>query len=75
MKAPEQYVRMVYYAEHGVSFKSVNEILVYDHSFTNESYLLISKQSQYVTIQMKHSSRAVLSCDTVYYAVQRGPNF
>ena len=38
-----------------LTFKSVDEILVCDHS--NESY------------------SAVLSCDTVYYAVQGGSNF
>jgi len=38
-----------------LTFKSVDEILVCDHS--NESYW------------------AVLSCGTVYYAVQRGSNF
>ena len=38
-----------------LTFKSVDETLVCDHS--NESYL------------------AVLSCGTVYYAAQGGPNF
>ena len=42
----------VYYAVQGSSLNYVNEILVCDHS--NESYL--SKQSQCVAIQMKHSS-------------------
>ena len=44
-----------YVVQGGLTFKSVDETLVRDHS--NESYL------------------AVLSCGTIYYAVQGGANF
>jgi len=59
MKAIEQYVNhvllFIILFKVVLSFKSVDETLVCDHS--NESYL------------------AVLSCDTVYYAVEGGSNF
>ena len=58
MKAIEQYVYVVLFImlyKVGLTFKSVHETLVCDHS--NESY------------------RAVLSCGSVYYAVQGGSNF
>ena len=58
MKAIEQYFHVVLFImlyKVVLSFKSVDETLVCDHS--NESYC------------------AVLSCGTVYYAVQGGSNF
>jgi len=58
MKAIEQYFHVVLFImlyKVVLSFKSVDETLVCDHS--NESYW------------------AVLSCGTVYYAVQGGSNF
>ena len=58
MKATEQYFPVVLFImlyKVVLTFESVDEILLYDHS--NESYW------------------AVLSCGTVYYAVQGGSNF
>ena len=58
MKAIEQYFHVVLFImlyKVVLTFKSVDETLVRDHS--NESY------------------GAVLSCGTVYYAVQGGSNF
>ena len=58
MKAIEQYFHVVLFImlyKVLLTFKSVDETLVCDHS--NESY------------------SAVLSCGTVYYAVQGGSNF
>ena len=58
MKAIGQYFHVVLFImlyKVVLTFKSVDETLVCDHS--NESY------------------RAVLSCGTVYYAVQGGSNF
>ena len=58
MKAIELYFHVVLFImlyKVDLTFKSVDETLVRDHS--NESY------------------RAVLSCRTVYYAVQGGSNF
>ena len=57
MKAIEQYFHVVLFMLYKVvlTFKSVDETLVCDHS--NESYW------------------AVLSCGTVYFAVQGGSNF
>ena len=58
MKAIEQYFHVVLFImlyKVVLTFKSVDETLVCDHS--NESY------------------RPVLSCGTVYYAVQGGANF
>ena len=58
MKAIEQYFHVVLFIilyKVVLTFKSVDESLVCDHS--NESYW------------------AVISCGTVYYAVQGGSNF
>jgi len=58
MKAIEQYFHVVLFVmlyKEVLTFKSVDETLVCDHS--TESYW------------------AVLSCGTVYYAVQGGCNF
>ena len=58
MKAIEQYFHVILFIilyKAVLTFKSVDETLVCDHS--NESYWM------------------VLSCGTVYYAVQRGSDF
>ena len=62
MKAPEQYLSVVLFImlyKMVLAFESVGEILKCDHS--NESYTV-------------HVLR-VLSCDTVYHAVQGDSNF
>ena len=93
MKAIEQYFYVVLFImmyKVVLSFQSVDETLVCDHS--NESYwAVLSCGTVYYAVQggsnfksvdetlvCDHSNEsywAVLSCGTVYYAVQGGSNF
>ena len=93
VKAIEQYFHVVLFImlyKVVLTFKSVDETLVCDHS--NESYravlscgtvfilykVVLTFKSVHGTLVCDHSNesyRAVLSCGTVYYAVLGGSNF